>query len=101
MYSIGYVCFLLVILTVGSIRAVEEDVENKLTPLDEENDGRFFFYTTSSSSDSTSPAITISLGVGDILFIVVAVALSVAAGVLIAGLVLGDKTDTSGYSAPT
>lgn len=96
----------MLLLTAGSIRAVEEEVENKLeaenklTTLDQEDDGRFFFATTSSNTGSSNPVVTVSLGVGDILFIVVAVALSVAAGVLIAGAFLSD-TDTSGYSAPS
>ncbi|XP_050722131.1 uncharacterized protein LOC127001545 [Eriocheir sinensis] len=104
MASRGYVCLLVVLLAAGSVRALEDKSENKVTPLEEKDDGgRFFFSTTSTgtSSSSTSPVLTLTLGVGDILFAVLAVALCVAAGVVIAGIFFDDSVGTSGYSAPS
>lgn len=98
----GYICLLALLLSVGVVRASEEVSQNKLLPVDEKEDGgRFFFSTTSSSTGSTSPTVTLTLGTGDILFAVLAVALSVAAVVVLAGLLLGTTQESTGYSAPS
>ncbi|KAK8375766.1 hypothetical protein O3P69_008483 [Scylla paramamosain] len=102
MASKGNICLLALLLTIGIVRASQEAAENKLVPADEKDDGGRFFFSTGSSDTNNSSTITLTLGVGDILLALLAVALSVAAGVVIAGLLLGNPLDGStGYTAPT
>ena len=100
--SAGHICLLALLLSVGIVRASEEAAKNKLIPIDEKDDGGRFFFGTSSTttSDDDSAVITLTLGIGDILLAVLALALSVGLGVVIAGLFLGDTNETTGYTAP-
>lgn len=102
MCSAGYIRLLALLLAICIVKASQEAAENKLITADENDDGRFFFTTSTGSTNNDSSTITLTLGVGDILLAVLAVALSVAAGVVIAGLLLGNPLDGStGYTAPT
>lgn len=98
--SAGHICLLALLLTSGIVKASQEAAENKLIPENEkDDDGRFFFSTGTSTGSNSDSTITLTLGVGDILLAVLALALSVAAGVVIAGLLLGNPLDgSSGYS---
>ncbi|XP_045113498.1 uncharacterized protein LOC123505832 [Portunus trituberculatus] len=98
MTSKGHICLLALLLTIGIVRASQEAAENK----DERDDGGRFFFSTTSTGSNDNSSITLTLGVGDILLALLAVALSVAAGVVLAGVLLGNPLDGStGYTAPT